>query len=162
MQKTTYKQLKDCKNELFHLKQMWDLVSLIDYQFGAWTSTLWDKINTDVLMALIQEMKNKQCSPTAPQNKDIKNWKAFQSLNDRVKNMNTILPLINQLHSKFMQERHWRKLMKITEQPVDFKSPKFCLEDLIKLELYNFSEDVTELVEGAQKEDKIETKLNSI
>jgi hypothetical protein len=29
--------------------------------------------------------------------------------------MNTILPLIAELHSKFMKERHWKKLMKITE-----------------------------------------------
>jgi dynein heavy chain len=36
MQKSSYKQLKDCKTELVLLKQMWDLVSLIDYQFEAW------------------------------------------------------------------------------------------------------------------------------
>lgn len=29
---------------------MWDLVSLIDYQFEAWKSTLWDKIDTEQLM----------------------------------------------------------------------------------------------------------------
>jgi dynein heavy chain len=47
--------------------------------------------------------------------------------------MNTILPLISQLHSKFMQERHWKKLMKITGKSINFNSPNFCLEDLIKL-----------------------------
>lgn len=52
--------------------------------------------------------------------------------------------------------------MRISAQNIDFKSPKFCLEDLIKLELYKFSEEVTELVDGAQKEAKIETKLNVI
>jgi hypothetical protein len=52
-------------------------------------------------------------------------------LNERVKNMNTILPLIAELHSKFMKERHWKKLMKITEQEIAYNSPKFCLEDLI-------------------------------
>ena len=141
---------------------MWDLVSLIDFQFQAWQSTLWDKIDTEQLMTLIKEMQTKQCNPQSPQNKDIKTWKAFQSLNDRVKNMNTILPLISQLHSKFMQDRHWKRLMKITAQVIDFKSPKFCLDDLIKLELYKFAEEVTELVDGAQKEAKIETKLNMI
>lgn len=162
MQKTTYKQLKDCSTELVNLKQMWDLVSLIDFQFEAWQSTLWDKIDTEQLMTLIKEMQTKQCNPQSPQNKEIKTWKAFQALNDRVKNMNTILPLISQLHSKFMQDRHWKRLMKITQQNIDFKSPKFCLDDLIKLELYRYAEEVTELVDGAQKEAKIETKLNLI
>jgi dynein heavy chain len=113
-------------------------------------------------MQLIKEMQTKQCNPQSAQNKEIKNWKAFVALNERVKNMNTILPLISQLHSKFMQERHWRKLMRITQQTIAFSSPKFCLDDLIKLELYKFSEEVTELVDGAQKEAKIETKLNII
>lgn len=162
MQKSSYKQLKDCKSELCHLKYMWDLISLISYQFDDWKSTLWDKIDTDLLMQLIKEMQTKQCNPQAPQNKDIKNWKAFVALNERVKNMNTILPLIAQLHSKFMQERHWRKLMAFTQQEIAFNSPKFCLEDLIKLHLYKYSEEVTELVDGAQKEAKIETKLNAI
>jgi len=51
MQKSSYKALKDCRNDLQNLKQMWDLVALIDFQFETWKSTLWDKIDTDNLMA---------------------------------------------------------------------------------------------------------------
>jgi dynein heavy chain len=160
MQKSSYKQLKDCKTELVLLKQMWDLVSLIDYQFEAWEATKWDKIDTDQLSQLIREMQGKQCNPQAAANKEVKSYRAFVGLTERVKNMNTILPLITQLHSQYMQERHWRKLMATTQQTISFKSPAFCLADLIRLELHKFSEDVTELVEGAQKEAKIETKLN--
>ena len=141
---------------------MWDLIALVEYQFENWKSTLWDKIDTENLMTLIKDMQTKQCSPTAANNKDIKNYRAFISLNDRVKNMNTILPLIASLHSKFMMERHWKKLMKITDQEITFQSPKFCLEDLIKLHLYKYAEEVTELVDGAQKEAKIEQKLGVI
>jgi dynein heavy chain, axonemal len=61
-----------------------------------------------------------------------------------------------------MMERHWKKLMGTTQKTIAFNSPKFCLDDLINLELYRFSEEVTELVEGAAKEAKIETKLNII
>jgi dynein heavy chain, axonemal len=75
--------------------------------------------------------------------------------------MNTILPLISQLHSEFMQGRHWKKLMRVTEMHIDHASPKFCLEDLIKLHLYK-SDEVTEIVEGAQKEAKIEIKVGNI
>ena len=104
---------------------------MIDYQFEAWKSTLWDKIDTDNLEQLIKEMQSKQCNPQTPQNKDIKNWRAFVALNERVKNMSTMLPLISQLHSPFMMERHWKKLMKITGKLIEFQSPRFCLEDLI-------------------------------
>jgi dynein heavy chain len=30
LQRSSYKQLKDCKSELISLKEMWDLVALID------------------------------------------------------------------------------------------------------------------------------------
>lgn len=76
--------------------------------------------------------------------------------------MNAILPLISQLHSPFMMDRHWMRLQSLTQKTINFKSPSFCLEDLIKLELYRFSEDVNELVDGAQKESKIESKLKQI
>lgn len=162
IQKSTYKHLNDCSTELKLLKQMWDLISLIDYQFEAWKTTLWDKIDTENLMSLIKDMQTKQTNPQSPQNKEIKNWRAFGALNERVKNMNIILPLISQLHSKFMMERHWKKLMRQTNKEIAFNSPKFCLDDLIQLELHKFSEEVTELVDGAQKESKIEFKLNTI
>ena len=121
---------------------MWDLVALIDMQFESWKKTLWDQIDTDVYTSLIKDMQTKQMNPSAPQNKVISKWRTFVALNERVKNMNTILPLISMLHSKFMQNRHWKKLMKITNQNVAFDSPAFCLEDLIKLQLYKYAEEV--------------------
>jgi len=162
LQRSSYKQLKDCKSELISLKEMWDLVALIDMQFESWKKTLWDQIDTDNLTSLIKDMQTKQMNPSAPQNKVISKWRTFVALNERVKNMNTILPLISQLHSPFMQDRHWKKLVKTTHQTIDHASPKFCLEDLIKLHLYKYSDEVTEIVDGAQKEDKIEKKVGLI
>lgn len=114
IQKSTYKQLKDCKNELVSLKYMWDLIALVDLQFASWKKTLWDKIETDSLTQIIKDMQTKQTNPNQPQNKDIRSWKAFVALNERVKNMNAILPLISMLHSPYMMDRHWLKLQRIT------------------------------------------------
>lgn len=66
LQKSSYKQLKDCKAELNSLKYMWDLIALIDLQFEAWKSTLWDKIDTENLMQLIKDMQTKQTNPQNP------------------------------------------------------------------------------------------------
>jgi dynein heavy chain, axonemal len=128
---------------------MWDLISLIDMQFDAWKQTLWDQINTDDMASLLKDIKTKQTAPNLAQNKEIKSYKAFQALNDRVKQMDLIGPMISQLHSDNMQERHWKRLMHICGKNVDFQSPKFCLNDIIKLELFKFGDDVNELVEGA-------------
>ena len=52
--------------------------------------------------------------------------------------------------------------MGICGKNVDFQSPKFCLNDIIELELYKFGDDVNELVDGAQREQKIEGRLELI
>jgi dynein heavy chain, axonemal len=138
LERTFYKELKDCKAELISLKKMWDLISLIDLQFDSWKKTLWEQIDTDILQTVIKDMQGKQCNPTQPQNKDIKNYPAFTALNERVKNMNIILPLIASLHSPYMLTRHWKRLEKICGKTIAFNSPKFCLADLIQLELFRF------------------------
>lgn len=157
-----YKALADCKYELQNLKLMWDLVALIDYQFSSWSTTLWDDIQPDELERLIKQFQGNQCSANSAQNKDIKAWKAFVSLNERVRNMAQVMPLIKDLHSPFMKDRHWKRLMGITGRQIPYDQQSFCLEDLIKLELFKYAEDVTELVDGAAKEEKIETNLNKI
>ena len=162
LQRTKQKELVDCKNELVQLKQMWDLISIIDGQFDSWKETLWDNINAEHLENLLKNMKTNQTAPGLAQNKDIKNYKAFQYLNDRVKNMDVIRPLISMLHSEFMMPRHWKKLNGICGKVVNRDDPKFCLRDIIDLELYKYAEDVNELVEGAQKEASIEKKLTGI
>ena len=141
---------------------MWDLVAIVEFLFTSWRSTLWDKIDTDSLLAQIKELQKTQTNKNMDQNKHIKGWKAFQALVKRVQNMNTVLPLISQLHSKYMQDRHWRRLMVITGKNINFQSPKFSLEDLIALELYKNGDQVEELVSAAGVEAKIEGKVNTI
>jgi len=56
-----------------------------------------------------------------------------------------------------MLDRHWKKLMKITSQKIAYDQPNFCLDDLIKIELNKFAEEVTELVDVAAREAKMES-----
>ncbi len=44
----------------------------------------------------------------------VKNWPAYKGLEDAVKNMQTSLPLVQELHHPAMRERHWKQLMRTT------------------------------------------------
>jgi len=63
LQRTKQKELVDCKNELVQLKQMWDLISIIDGQFESWKETLWDNIDAENLETLLKNMKQNQTAP---------------------------------------------------------------------------------------------------
>ena len=66
LQRTKQKELLDCKNELVQLKQMWDLISIIDGQFESWKETLWENIDADNLEQLLKNMKTNQTNPVLP------------------------------------------------------------------------------------------------
>ena len=70
---------------------MWDLISNIDTQIESWKDKLWESSKVYyfelTLDTFLKVTKDRQTGPDLPQNKDIKSYKAFQALNDRVKKM---------------------------------------------------------------------------
>ena len=158
LDRLNYRPLKECKQELELLKCLWDAISLVQNQYSDWKTTLWDKIDTE---ELLEQNKNLE-RMTKGLPKELRGWKGYIALSDTVKNMTTVLPLINELHSPCMEPRHWGALMSITQKQINHTSPTFCLENLLQLKLHNFADDVTEIVSQAAKEATIEKKLTNI
>lgn len=147
MAKSDYRQLSWNICDLKNLKQTWDMASAIHYTFSEWKSTLWDKIDTDVLTARVKDIA--QTVKLLP--KEVKSSDVFRTLSANVRKMQVILPLINDLHSEFMKERHWKHLMSITGKTFS-KDNQFSLNDILQLDLHEHVDDVSEIVEQAQKE----------
>ena len=158
LEQTNYKQLKDCRSDLKNLKIFWDACAMVTYQYNNWKQKTWKSIKSDVLQetnkVLSQQIK------TLP--KDIRNFKGYPVIEKKVKNMQTLLPLISSLHSEFMEHRHWQEIIQITGKEVDPTSPTFCFNDILEMELYNYEVAVNEIVDKAQKEAKIDKKLKQI
>ena len=152
-----YNLLDDIKDNLLNLKATWDVVLMVNSLFIQWKNTLWAEIKTDDLLDEVKRLQN-QIKKLPKQSKD---WQVSKMLNTHVKNMYTVLPLVHELHSPAMRERHWKTLMSTTGTVFD-KGPTFCLDDLINLNLYAHVEAVLEIVEVANKELKIEARLNNI
>lgn len=60
-----------------------------------------------------------------------------------------------------MRERHWRMLMQTTGKQF-VMDERFCLGDLLALELHNYVDACSEIVDRAQKELNIEKQLKKI
>jgi dynein heavy chain len=149
--------MKDVEDDLRALKNVWDMINLVDSLFTQWKGTLWAEIKTD---DLLEEIKRIQVQ-IKRQPKKPREWGAFKRLEIEVKNMATILPLVHELHSHAMRDRHWKALMTITGIVFE-KGPGFCLDNLISLNLHQHVESVSDMVEVANKELKIENRLNMI
>ncbi|CAK0903564.1 unnamed protein product [Prorocentrum cordatum] len=154
MAMSNYRDLKYCFEELVLLKNLWDGVSLILDTFENWNDILWENIDTDGLVATVRDFQNQ----VKNMNKGVRGLKLYKWLQDEVKNMATVLPLINDLHSDTMADRHWTSLMTVTQTTFD-KGPDFCFKNLLDLHLHHFADDVSEIVDQSVKEAKIEKKL---
>ena len=163
LQRTDFRKLKENKNELRNMKYMWDMISYIEGQFQDWKAKPWKEIrSTEEMMQDLRTIKDKVMASNHPKNKQIKKWGAFRNLEERIKQMGTILEQVDKLHNECIKDRHWSQLMQIIKQEFNVNSPTFCLEDLIKLKLFNFQDDVAELSQLASKEAQMEKLIGQI
>jgi dynein heavy chain len=149
--------IDEVHDNLSSLKGVWDVVALVDSLFSSWKTTFWVDLKCDNLIQEVRLVQN-QLKKHA---KKPREWPVFKMLELNVKNMATILPLLHELRSPAMRERHWKSLQVTTCATFD-RGPTFCLDDLLALNLHRHVEAVTDIVEVANKELKIESKLLSI
>ncbi|KAK9867723.1 hypothetical protein WJX84_004647 [Apatococcus fuscideae] len=152
--KPAYEAVTEAKEAMTMAKDVWDCASMIEQQFKEWRATLWKDIRTDIMedgtKTFAKEVK------ALP--KGVKDESVFKGLDQSLKNFATSVPLVADLRSPAMRDRHWQQLMTTTK--VNFAiDDKFKLDDLLKLELHKFEEEVGEIVDRAQKEEKMEQSL---
>ena len=127
-------------------------------QFEDWKGTQWDKIqDTSIMMNECKKLQGQVLRLPA----EVRSWRVYEGLQKEVVNLLTILPLVQQLHSPSMEDRHWRELKASTGKSFT-KGADFCLADLLKLELHKYVSNVEEIVELANKEAKIAAQLAKI
>ena len=147
--------LKDIMDEMNMAKDVWDTVLLCEKQFDEWKKTLWNDINTESMedssKAFVKEVRSI--------NKVIRDEDCYKGLDGMVKAFTTSLPLVAELRSPAMRERHWAALMSATKKDINLADPSFSLQHLLDLELHKFEEEVGEIVDQASKEEKMETAL---
>ncbi|NXE83161.1 DYH17 protein, partial [Cochlearius cochlearius] len=152
-----YKQLKACHREVRLLKELWDMIVLVNTSIDDWKTTRWKDINV--------EQMDIDCKKFAKDirslDKETRSWDAFTGLDNSVKNMITSLRAVNELQNPAIRDRHWHELMQATK--VNFTMSKdTTLADLLQLNLHKFEDEVHGIVDKAVKESGMEKVLNTL
>ncbi|NXC72870.1 DYH9 protein, partial [Anhinga anhinga] len=152
-----YKQLKQCRKELCLLKELWDMISLVNTSLDDWQTTKWVDINV--------ENMDLECKKFAREirnlDKEMRVWDAFTGLDSKVKNMLTALKAVTELQNPAIRERHWNQLMQMTGVRFVMDSDT-TLADLLKLSLHNFEDEVRGIVDKAVREMSMEKVLKEL
>lgn len=86
----------------------------------------------------------------------------YIKLFERTEEFKKSTPLITQLKSGSITDRHWEKLIKETGKKFEVSTKTMTLEQVFALQLHNFAEKVGEICNEANEEHKNEEELNKI
>ena len=157
-----YGEIQDTRSELKVLKNLYDFKAVMENTHGDWKKQLWSKVDTDHLDTLNKNLA-KILRQKGNDTQIMKGWEVYRVIESEIKNMSIILPLISELHNPSMRDRHWAQLAKVCgREKVDPSEPKFTVGDMIAFDIHEKPDDVSEVVETATKELKIDGKLQMI
>uniref|UniRef100_A0A3B3RIQ7 Dynein axonemal heavy chain 17 n=1 Tax=Paramormyrops kingsleyae TaxID=1676925 RepID=A0A3B3RIQ7_9TELE len=154
-----YRQLKQCRKEVLLLKELWDMITVVNSSMSDWKTTKWHEINVEDM-----ELECKRFSKNIRAlDKEVRAWDAFSGLDNAVKNILTSLRAVAELQNTAIRERHWHQLMQATGVRFTMDQDT-TLADLLQLNLHQFEEEVRGIVDKAVKEmgmEKVLTELNT-
>ncbi|GAB1297122.1 Dynein axonemal heavy chain 17 [Apodemus speciosus] len=152
-----YKQLKACHREVRLLKELWDMIVMVNTSIDDWKTTKWKDINV--------EQMDIDCKKFAKDvrslDKEMKPWDAFVGLDNTVKNMITSLRAVSELQNPAIRDRHWQQLMQATQVKFEM-SEETTLADLLQLNLHKYEDEVRNIVDKAVKESGMEKVLKTL
>ena len=147
----------DCSMDLNSIEKAWRNAENITSTFIGYNECLW----TDVKADEMEEETKGLMKSTKQLDRRIRWSDAYKQQEIIVKNMLVSLPLVGDLRHPSMRDRHWAELMNVTNKHFEF-TDSFKLKDLLELELHKFGDDVGEIVDQAQKEEKMEQTLKML
>jgi dynein heavy chain len=157
-----YTEIEDTQRDLFVLKMVWDFHDLVGSTYAKWKEILYHDIDVDNLLKLNKKL-SKQIRKFGGDYPIAKQWQTYRDVEQMTKDMDIVLPIVQELNNPAMKQRHWKMAAKVCNvDKIEVGRPDFCLGDLWDLNLPEFGEEVLECVETATKEAKIEKKLKMI
>ena len=95
--------------------------------------------------------------------KDLKDWNAYKELKGEIDNLKDVLPIIIDIKKQQIKERHWKSICEITGVQLDYDHEDIMnFNDLLECRLLDFQEEVVDIIDSAEKQQKIEKQLNEI
>ena len=160
LSRSKFRELASMQRDLTLLGQAWDTLSLITRTFTSWEDLMWDELDTDDLEFKARKML---ASVRSDLSSAMKSWGVYKLAESKASNMCAVIPLVNELHSPSMRDRHWKRLMQVTHKHFTFtKGVDFSLKQVLQLQLHKYAQEVSEIVDISRKELKIDERLTAI
>ena len=149
--------LELCLSNLKQLKLIWDITLYTLKRFDYYKQQQWQLIDVEY----IEQFSKDLLKDLKKMDKDIKSWHVYAFIEQYIKDTTTQIQMIGELKSPFIKQRHWEQLMQLTKVNIIINN-KNSLEDLLKLNLHHFEDDLRTIVDKSNKEQSIQKVLNDV
>eukprot|EP00392_Amoebophrya_sp_AT5.2_P015403 g15605.t1 len=155
-----YPKLDKTKGELEYLGQLYDLYVVVLDTIKDWKDYLW--ADTPAAVETMQGETEKFAGKCKRMPKILREWPAYLELKKEIDDFSEVLPLLTELAKPSIQPRHWKQVMDLTGKELPIESDTFKLQNLIDAKLNEYTDEVSDICESADKQLVIEKKLAEI
>ena len=146
------------ERDLEFLQQIWGLRDEWDNLWATWKGKVFREIDVSEMDVAAAQFNKK----IAKLGRDIKSWKIWQSMRNKVDQFRKTLPLVQDLKSPALRPRHWAQLKEEMGKVFDAESRTFSLDKVFSLGFHMHADFIGTLSANANKELSIEEALNGI
>ncbi|TPX37396.1 hypothetical protein SeMB42_g06902, partial [Synchytrium endobioticum] len=155
---TAYPELFELDSEIKDLDKVYDLYMEVRDAMKQWSTGLWSALDVTVLNKGIEVFSTRLRKMAS----SLKQLPPYNVVAGQIMAFKDSVPLLQDLKSEALRERHWRKLMEVTGHPFDMAADTFTLEKLFAMNLADHTAEIGEIVSGATKELSIENGIKEI
>jgi dynein heavy chain len=155
-----YPKLDLTKQELGYLSQLYDLYVAVLETIKEWKDYLWTDVPEH--METMQKQIDTFAGKCKKMPKQLRDWPAYHELKKEIEDFQEVLPLLQELGKESIMPRHWQQVMDISGKELPIESDNFKLQSLLDAKLNEFTDEISDICEGADKQLKIENSLKQI
>jgi len=155
---TPYPELTALQAELSSLGQIFGLYSELKAFESEMSSMLWSELDVHALLKGAEHLEKKLRKLP----KELRQRPTFSAVEQAILRFKDSIPLIQSLKNDSMKKRHWEGLAKVTGVRLEMNLKTFTLGALFSMKLARFDAEISEIVNEANQEAKIEKVLKDI
>ncbi|CAM39085.2 putative dynein heavy chain [Leishmania braziliensis MHOM/BR/75/M2904] len=152
-----YPELVKTKKELELLDKLYTLYINVLQKVNGYNDILWCDLDFDAVCEEVSVFVN-QCKRLP---KSLRDWDAYVELKTILDNFMELQPVIQELKSPAVVERHWQEIMKVSGHKWRTDPDVFKLQDLVDANLLVAAEEVVDIATSSAREAEIEAKFRA-
>ncbi|XP_030042289.1 dynein axonemal heavy chain 2 [Microcaecilia unicolor] len=154
------KELASIEKDLDTLQQVWEITREWEQNWEEWKAGCFLNLQTEVMENVAQSLF-KRLTRLGREVKD-KNWEVVENSKGKIDQFKRTLPLITDLRSPALRERHWNQVKNEVQKVFDQTADDFTLEKIVGLGLDLHAAKINDISLAAAKELNIEQSLEAI